>query len=170
MRPIEGINLTPMIDMITCLMFFLLMFASILPVVIIDAPLPKVASTAEEVKLAKQQDSKMEVTVWINANGFTIKSDFSPDHSMPLGAGGNYPYDALHKYLVQLHSKKPASREITLIPSDDISYAVMIEAMDAARELTKDDPGYQKVPPEIAHKPESLQFNRLFPDVSIGGV
>ena len=46
----------------------------------------------------------------------------------------------------------------------------MIQVMDASRELQNGDPGYQSVPPEIAHKPESQQFNRLFPDVSIGGV
>ena len=47
-KPLEGLNLTPFIDMITCLMFFLMMFAGIIPVVIIDAPLPKIASTADD--------------------------------------------------------------------------------------------------------------------------
>ena len=46
----------------------------------------------------------------------------------------------------------------------------MIDALDASRELQKHDAGFQAVPPEIAAKPESMQFNRLFPDVSIGGV
>jgi len=68
-RPDDSLNLTPLIDMITCLMFFLLMFASILPVVMIDAPLPKVASTAEEVKQAKNDEAKMEVVVSINSKG-----------------------------------------------------------------------------------------------------
>jgi hypothetical protein len=42
--------------------------------------------------------------------------------------------------------------------------------MDASRELAKGDQGYKAVPPEIAQKPESQQFNRLFPEVSIGGI
>lgn len=168
-RPDDSLNLTPLIDMITCLMFFLLMFASILPVVVIDAPLPKVAATAEEVKQAKDDEAKMEVTIAITQSGFKIKSDISPERTLPVGPKG-YPYDELHKYLVGLKSKRPNAKELTLIPSDDTLYEVMIGVMDASRELYKDDPGYQVLSPEIARKPESQQFNRLFPDVSIGGV
>ena len=62
-RPPDGINLTPFIDMITCLMFFLMMFAALVPVAIIDAPLPKVASTAEEVRKAKDDQNKLELLV-----------------------------------------------------------------------------------------------------------
>ena len=168
-RPDDSLNLTPLIDMITCLMFFLLMFASILPVVVIDAPLPKVAATAEEVKQAKDDEAKMEVTVSIAQSGFKIKSDISPERTLPVGPKG-YPYDELHKYLVGLKSKRPNTKELTLVPADDTLYEVMIGDMDASRELYKDDPGYQVLSPEIARKPESQQFNRLFPDVSIGGV
>ena len=169
-KPEEGINLTPMIDMITCLMFFLMMFASILPVVIIDAPLPKIASTADEVRQAKNTENKLEVMLYINSKGFSVKSDVGADTSFPVSADGKYPYPELHKFLVQLHAKRPTSREITLMPADDTTYDVMIQVMDVARELQKEDPGYQQLSPEIANKPESQQFNRLFPDVSIGGV
>jgi biopolymer transport protein ExbD len=168
-RPDDSLNLTPLIDMITCLMFFLLMFASILPVVVIDAPLPKVASTAEEVKQAKNDEAKMEVIVSINSKGFSVKSDISQEKSFAVGPKG-FPYDELHKYLVSLKSRRPNTRELTLIPTDDTFYEVMIGVMDASRELYKEDPGYQVLSPEIAKKPESQQFNRLFPDVSIGGV
>jgi len=165
----DGLNLTPFIDMITCLMFFLLLFAAVIPITVIDAPLPKVASTAEEVKKASDKENKLEVTLMISSGGFVVKSDAAGDHSLPM-VGGKYPYTELHKYLVTLHQKKPGSREITLMPADDTSYDVMIQSMDASRELTRTDPGFQAVPPEIALKPEKEQFNRLFPDVSIGGV
>ncbi len=168
-RPMDGLNLTPFIDMITCLMFFLLMFAAFIPVAIIDAPLPKVASTADEVKKAKEDKNKLEVTVYIDAKGIRVRSDYGGEKTFP-SAGGKQAYGDIHKFLVSLHQKKPDTREITLIPSDDVTYETMINVMDASRELAKDDPGYQAIPPEIAQKPESLQFNRLFPDVSIGGV
>jgi len=169
MKPLEGLNLTPFIDMITCLMFFLLMFAGIIPVVIIDAPLPKVASTSEEVKKAKEDENRFEVTVAIRQDGFTVKSTGSSDRTFPKTAA-DYNYAELRKYLIQLHGRKTAAREITLIPSDDVTYDVMVQVMDVSRELKLGDIGYQPVPPEIAAKPESMQFNRLFPDVSIGGI
>lgn len=169
-RPPDGLNLTPFIDMVTCLMFFLMMFAGIIPVVTIDAPLPKVASTAEEVKQAKNAENKMEVTVYLTSKGFSVKADGNKDRSIAKGGDGKYDYKELHKHLVALHSKKPNAHEITLIPDDDVTYDVMIEVMDAAREKLKDDAGFQQVPNEISGNQERLQFNRMFSDVSIGGV
>lgn len=150
-------------------MFFLLIFAGVIPVVIIDAPLPKVASTADEVKKAKEDKNKLELTVYIDAKGLRLKSDFGGSRDFPK-VGDKYPLDEFHKHLVTIHQRKQDSREITLIPSDDVTYDTMIAVMDASREYKKEDTGFKPVPPDIAQKPESLQFNRLFPDVSIGGV
>ena len=169
MRPMDGINLTPFIDMITCLMFFLLMFAAIIPVALIDAPLPKVASTAAEIKKAQEEQHQLDVTVFIDRQVIRVKSDVAPERDFPVVQGKAVPED-LHKYLVTLHQKRPNSKEITLIPADDVAYDAMIQVMDASRELVKGDPGFETVPAEISQKPESLQFNRLFPDVSIGGI
>jgi len=169
-RPDDQLNLTPLIDMITCLMFFLLMFASILPVVIIDAPLPKIASSAEEIRKAQDTSNKLEVMVYINPQGFQVKSDLGGDRSFAKAADQKWPTEELHKHLVSLKQQRPNSKEITLMPSDDTPYFVMVEVMDAARELRKEDPGYNAIPMELVGRPESEQFNRLFPDVSIGGV
>ena len=169
MKPLEGLNLTPMIDMVTNLMFFLMMFAAVMPVVMIDAPLPKVASTADEMKQAKKDENKQELTIAINARGITVKGP-GGTKSFPLATDGKYPTKELHTFLVELHGKRPTDHEVTLLPSDEVPYEAMISIMDASRELETGDPGYQTVPPDIAHKPESAQFNRMFPDVSIGGV
>lgn len=169
-RPDDQLNLTPMIDMITCLMFFLLMFASVMPVVIIDAPLPKIASTADEVRKAKDTTNTLEIMVYINKTGFEVRSEGAGDKAFPVNTEGKWPVEDLHNFLVQLKQKRPNTKEITLMPADDTPYSVMVEVMDAARELKKEDPGFTAVPMEVWGKPESEQFNRLFPDVSIGGV
>jgi biopolymer transport protein ExbD len=170
MKPIEGLNLTPMIDMVTNLMFFLMIFAAVLPVSLIDAPLPKVASTADEVKKAKDSDNKLEVTISMNLKQISVKSDFGGGTSVQAGQDGKFNYAELHNFMVQLKQRKPTAHEITLMAADDTPYEMMISVMDASRELTQKDPGYQQIPPDIAQKPESQKFNRLFPDVSIGGV
>ena len=169
-KPPEGLNLTPMIDMVTNLMFFLMMFASVIPVAMIDAPLPKIASNAEEVKLAKDKENKLELIIYVNGKGFNVKAEGMGQKSFVAGGKGDFPYKELHQFLVSVKTRQPKSREVTLIPSDDTPYEVMIGVMDAARELTTGDDGFKPVPPEVQGKPESLQFNRLFPDVSIGGV
>lgn len=169
-RPDDTLNLTPMIDMITCLMFFLLMFASVLPVVIIDAPLPKVASTGEEVRKAKEAPNKQEILVYLDPQGIRVRSDIGGEKSFAVTNEGKWPMGDIHQFLVQLKAKSPDSKEITLMPSDNTPYSMMVEIMDSARDLQKNDPGYRDVPIDLQGKPESEQFNRLFPDVSIGGV
>ena len=75
-----------------------MMFASILPVVIIDAPLPKIASTAEQVKQAKNTENKLEVTIYINSKGM----QGSQIHFVDFFFGGSKKFchdpSALEKY------------------------------------------------------------------------
>jgi biopolymer transport protein ExbD len=169
-RPDEGMNLAPMIDMVTCLMFFLLAFAGAIPIAMIDAPLPKIASTAEEVKKAKDNENKMEVTVDISPTSITVRADGAGSKAFTADEKGVFPYADIHKYFMALHAKRPKSHEITLMPANAVTYDTIILVMDAARELVRGDEGYQELPPGASGSPESMGFNRLFPDVSIGGV
>jgi biopolymer transport protein ExbD len=169
-RALEGLNIAPLIDMVTCLMFFLLFFAGIIPVVILPAPLPKIASTADEIKQAQEDKNKLEVIVDVSENTLTVKVDGMGSKSFTKLADGNYPYPDFHKHLVGLKKMRPQTTEVTLIPSDLVIYDTLIQVMDHARELMPGDDGYQEPPPGTQGKPESAQFNRLFPDMSIGGV
>jgi biopolymer transport protein ExbD len=169
-RPDESLNLAPLIDMVTCLMFFLLAFAGVIPVAIIDAPLPKIASNAEEVKLAKEKDNKLELTVDISATSVTVREEGGASRAFQANDKGELPFADIHKHFMALHDKRPKSHEITLVPANAVTYDALIGVMDAARERVKGDEGYQELPPGAAGSPESTSFNRLFPDVSIGGV
>lgn len=169
MRPSEDLNLAPLIDMVTCLMFFLLAFAGIIPVAIIDAPLPKIASTAEEVKLAKDNENKLELTVDISPTSIIVK-DGSGSKSFAANEKGEFPMKEIHDHFVAIHAKRPKSHEITLNPGNAVTYETIIGVMDASREKVKGDPGFEELPPGAQGSPDSLSFNRLFPDVSIGGV
>lgn len=170
MRPLEGLNIAPLIDMVTCLMFFLLFFAGIIPVVILDAPLPKIASTADEVKQAMEDKNKLEVIVTVNESGISVKGGPLGAKSFAKAQDGKYPYIDFHKFLVSLKKSRPQTTEVTLVPSNEVIYETLIEVMDYARELMPGDEGYEQLPPGVLGKPEAVQFNRLFPDMSIGGV
>jgi len=165
----EELNLTSFMDIITNLMFFLLLFANLIPVVIIDAPLPKIARTADEVRVAKEQEKDLEVVVRITPNGLTVQSILGRKRFVAKSAG-EFPLTQFHQFLVSLHSKRPKSRAITIVPTDSVKYDSIIKVMDASREYVQGDPGFKELPPEIVGKPEGLQFNRLFSDVSFGGV
>jgi len=165
----DDLLLTPLMDIITNLMFFLLIFANLIPVVTIDAPLPKVASTAEEIKLAKDDSNRLEVSVRITQAGFLVSSNWAATKNLPL-VGGKYNYTELHRYFLGLHRRKPKAREMTVIPEDNVIYDVMIQVMDEAREVHKKDPGYKEIPKELKGRIEGSRLNDMFPNVSIGGV
>ncbi len=165
----QELNLTSLIDIISTIMFFLLIFLGMLPVVIIDAPIPKVATTAEEVRRAKETRPDIDVTVWIKNNGFSVRAG-GASINIPKNEKGEYLYKDLHNYLVKIHSQYPKIKDVTLVPDDNIIYDVLVETMDSARALEKGDIGYQTISPDIIGKPESAQFNQLFPEIIIGGV
>ncbi len=169
-RPEESLNLAAMIDMVTCLLFFLLAFAGIIPIAMIDAPLPKIASTAEEVKLAKEKDNKFEVTAEISQTNISIRDDGGGSKSFAANEKGDFDWKEMHSYFSALHKKRPKSHEITIVPQNAVTYDTIIHLMDSARELVKGDEGYQELPPGSQGTVESMNFNRLFPDVSLGGV
>lgn len=168
-RPDDSLTLTPLMDIITNLMFFLLIFANAIPVVTIDAPLPKVANTAEEVRAAKDASNKLEVQVAISNAGFVVRSDFAPGVTINK-EGADFDYKALHKALAQVHFQKPEVNEITVIPEDEVDYQVIILVMDAARLYEEGDEGFKELPPEIRNSTEKFHFNQMFPNVNIGGV
>jgi biopolymer transport protein ExbD len=170
MKPLEGLNIAPLIDMVTCLMFFLLFFAAIIPVVILDAPLPKIASTAAEIKQANEDKNKLEIVVDVNETTINVKANGVAAKSFPRGADGKYPYVDYHKHMVALKKMRPTTTDVTLVPTDAVVYETFIEVMDYARELMPGDEGYQQLGPELQGKPEAMQYNRLFPEMSIGGV
>lgn len=170
LRPPEELNIVPLIDVVTILLFFLLAFIAFAPLVIIDAPLPKVATTADEIRKAKEIKDQFDVVLWINNDGFVLKAGTMGTVTLNKPGNGDYPYKELHAQLVKAKGIRPDAKEITMVPGDDIVYDIMIQTMDAARDLQPGEPGFKAVPPEIAQKPESMQFNQLFPDVTIGGV
>ncbi len=168
MKVDNDLNLTALMDVVCNLMFFLLMAANTIAVAIIDAPLPKVAATAEEMRVAKDQENQLDVIVRIRTSGFNISTN--QGGSLNLEKTDDYQYIKLHEYLVGIHQKNTKNHNLTIIPEDEVSYAVIIKTIDAAREYNSGDAGYQKLPPDIADRPDAQNFNRLFSDVSFGGV
>src|SRR4051812_22453590 len=108
-RPSTELNLVPMIDVVTNIMFFLMMLAGVVPVVMINAPLPKIASTADEIKQAKDDKNDLDLTVTINAGALVVKSEIGGTHAFPV-QNGRYPWEEFHKFLVEVHNKRNTAK------------------------------------------------------------
>ncbi len=166
----SDLNITPLIDMVTCLMFFLLMFAGMIPFAFIDAPLPKIATSAAEMKQAEKKDKPLNLMVFIRKDMVIVKTDKTGEKQFARTPDGSLPVADIHTHFIELKTGSPADRDITLVPENETKYDVLVQVMDTAREMLKGDPGWIAGAGEVQKTSEANAPNVLFPDVSIGGI
>lgn len=166
----SDLNITPLIDLVTCLMFFLLMFSGIIPFAFIDAPLPKIATSAAEMKQAEKKDKPLNLMVFVRSDMVVVKTDRTAEKQFARTPDGSLPLADIHAHFIELKNISPNDRDITLVPDNDTKYDTLVQIMDSARELVKGDPGWIAGAGEVQKTSDPNAPNVLFPDVSIGGI
>src|SRR5687767_5074021 len=145
------INLVSMIDMMTILVFFLLVHGGFVRLAILELNLPTSQSEAS----AEPPGFQLEVTV-------REASIEVGDRSTGLlnridKTGDDYHLDQLSAYLTQVKDQFPAKTDATLLLEPDISYDVLVAVMDRMR-----------VTERVAESDGQLVRADLFPEISIG--
>jgi biopolymer transport protein ExbD len=145
------INLVSMIDMMTILVFFLLVHGGFVRLAVLELNLP----TAQSEVTAESQEFQLEVTVretgievGDRATGLLSRIDKTDD---------DYHLDELSAYLTKVKDQFPQKTDATLLLEPDISYELVVAVMDRMR--------------EIEHAAESdgrLVRADLFPEISLG--
>jgi biopolymer transport protein ExbD len=145
------INLLSMIDMLTILVFFLLVHGGFVRLAILELNLP----TAQSQASAETPEFQLEVTVretgievGDRATGLLNRIDKTDD---------DYHLDQLTAYLAQVKRQFPEKTDATLLLEPDISYDLLVAVMDRVRETER-----------IAEGDGQLVRSELFPEISIG--
>jgi biopolymer transport protein ExbD len=143
------INLTSMIDMMTILVFFLLVHGGFVRLAILELNLPKAQSTAE----ATPPEFQLEITV--RDSGIEIGDRSTGTLSTIAKTGDDYHLDQLSDYLVKVKQQFPDKADATLLLEPDVSYELLIAVMDKVR---------------VHNERNGNDFSRseLFPEISIG--
>lgn len=137
------LNLVSMIDILTVLMFFLLVNS--IGVSILGINLPNDSATAAEPPPHNLAVLIRSTDLALTDNGFIVKS-------IPL-LGGGFDYTALAALMKETKARLPNESKITLLSEPGVSYEVLVSVMDAVRvDLT-------------AVGPETVE---LFPQISLG--
>ena len=143
------LNLVPLIDIFTVLVFFLLITAVFSRTTILGLHLPE-RSTA-----VVPPDHLPHVEVVVRRGG--IEAGDRDNGPMQTLANRNQRYDlqALSTLLQQLKTRYPDNRTVTILVEPDISYDQLVQVMDAVR---------------MTSAPANAAATRaeLFPDISIG--
>ncbi len=144
------LNLTPMMDILTVLVVFLLITAVFMSITIEELSVP----TAAGGSAANTPNFAIEVIV--RKAGLEIANGSSVQAAIPK-KDDKYDLDLLSKMLLRLKAQYPEKDDATVLMEPDIKYDYLIEIMDAVRETTVRTEGSQEV-----------KKIDLFPKISIG--
>ncbi len=144
------LNLTPMMDILTVLVVFLLVTAVFMSITIMELSIP--ASGASPA--ASRRNIAIEVIV--RKTGLQITNGSAVQATIPIKDGA-YDIELLSKMLVRLKEQYPEKQDATVLMEPSIAYDHLIQVMDAVRAAD--------VRAEGSGEARKLV---LFPNISIG--
>jgi biopolymer transport protein ExbD len=145
------INLTSMIDMMTILVFFLLVHGGFVRLALLELNLPAAQSQATE----EPPSFQLEITVRSAGIDIGDRTVGLLSHIDKTDQG--YDFAKLSEYLAKLKKQFPEKTDATLLLEPDIPYDVLVAVMDKVRVAEQVDAAAGRV-----------ARTDLFPDISIG--
>ena len=145
------INLTSMIDMMTILVFFLLVHGGFIRLAVLQLNLPSAQSTAQP------EPPAFELEITVSEASIDIGDRSAGLINRIEKTDSGYDYTGLTESLRQLRQQYPAKEEATVLVEPYIPYEVVVAVMDRVRVAEERDETLNRV-------------NRveLFPQVSVG--
>ena len=145
------INLVSMIDMMTILVFFLLVHGGFVRLAVLELNLP----TAQSEATAETPEFQLEVTV--RETGIEVGDRATGLLNRIDKTGDDYHLEQLSEYLSQVKDQFPQKTDATLLLEPDISYELVVAVMDRMREIER-----------VAERDGLLARAELFPEISLG--
>jgi biopolymer transport protein ExbD len=143
------INIVPMLDIFTILLFFLIFTAVFSRTHIVELNLP--AKSSEPLRLPEG----LVLEVVVRKDGLVVQDKNSgPLQPLPKTAQG-YDFDGLSAYLSRVKARFPDMKAATVLLEQDIPYDTIVATMDAVRSYVGTLDG----------KPAR---GELFPQISLG--
>jgi biopolymer transport protein ExbD len=150
-REPSEINLVSMIDMMTILVFFLLVHGGFIRLAILQLNLPSAQSQANP------EPPAFELEITVREAAIEIGDRATGILNRVVKTDSGYDYVQLTEYLRRIKEQFPAKEEATVLVEPYISYEVVVAVMDRVRVAEERDVALNRV-------------NRiaLFPQVSVG--
>lgn len=141
------LNIVPYLDIVTNLvMFMLLSMTGLVSLGVVNVSAPKVGGAAAA---AGADQPKLLLTVGISKQGFYVggaepgapppENVHAAPPTIPLRAGG-YDYAALTAEMTKVKDRFPNETNLILTAEPDVPYEVLIQTMDACREVKVQKP------------------------------
>jgi biopolymer transport protein TolR len=129
-KPVDSeLNLVPYIDLLTCMVTFLLITAVWTQLARIDVTQKGQAQNAEQ---TDEKPPETRLVVVIKDDGFLIAGGAAGDQKPIKMKEGKYDYDTLLAILKEVKKTYPDKRDVHIASDDGIQYQYIIRAMDTA--------------------------------------
>jgi len=143
------LNLTPMMDILTVLVVFLLVTAVFMSITVMELSIPTSGDRPAPGK------PNIAIEVIIRETGLQIANGSAVQAVIPK-KGDKYDIELLSKMLVQLKEQYPEKQDATVLMEPTIEYDYLIQVMDAVRVA------------EVRAEGKEVRKIVLFPNISIG--
>ncbi|HEY6873576.1 MAG TPA: biopolymer transporter ExbD [Geobacteraceae bacterium] len=122
----ELLNLTPMMDVFTVLVVFLLITAVFTSITIMDLSVPTGAGGAAAVK------PNFAIEVIVRKAGLEIANGRAVEAAIPK-KDGKYDFEKLSELLLALKAKYPEKEDATVLMEPKVEYDYLVQVMDTVR-------------------------------------
>jgi biopolymer transport protein ExbD len=151
---VQDLNLTPIMNLVTILIPFLIMAAQFVNLAVIDSTLPAIGPPSTTPP-DPNEEPPLNLSLAVTAKGITIlgaDAVLAPDGAPELEEGaerlptvpcksGNictgvedYDWDELRRQLGLIKDKYPDDENVILVPDNHMRYEVLVMTMDISRE------------------------------------
>jgi len=165
------LNVTPMLDMFSVLIAFLLLTAVFSSTGQSRVEVPFLSSKPPPPQ--EELDKTPQKSITVTVDTATVKLEVSTTASSKAIENKTYALDdngldELQARLYQLRSEEPKLDKATVMTELEVKYENLIKVVDAMRELK---PGRQPIPyPEGAKPPSGVDADALIPKIVLGNV
>jgi biopolymer transport protein TolR len=134
-------DLTALMDVLSNIIFFLMASFGAAVVAGLPASVPTISEAGEN--STATEENKITLTLQVKADGVVsvnvANNEMTPEalapYSMTIPAQSGAPdYKALTEHLWKVKEKFRASKDVVIVPDEQVTYEVLIQVMDAARE------------------------------------
>lgn len=146
----ELLNLTPMMDVLTVLVVFLLITAVFTSITVMDLNVPTSSGDAASNK------PNIAIEVIVRNSGLEIANGSSVEAAIP-NIDGKYDLKKLSELLLRLKAQYPQKEDATVLMEPKVEYDYLVQVMDTVRGAEVREEGHNEVEKVV-----------LFPKISIG--
>jgi biopolymer transport protein ExbD len=150
----QELNLTPIMNLVTILIPFLIMAAQFVNLAVIDSTLPAIGPPSTEPP-DPDEEPPLNLSLAVSAKGITILGadkvlypDGAPEiaegeekpPTVPCKSGGgctgvdDYDWGDLKQKLGLIKDQYPDDQNVILVPTDKLRYEILVKTMDVSRE------------------------------------